>query len=502
MSFPIRSSCASAAAAHACRPFPHVHRSRTAWSAGLAAALSAVLLAALSPALSAQSPAPPAQNADDLRRELAAERAARLALEQRLAELEARFERQLQAAAAGAAAQGDAEAQLRALLPPSELQAAAPRTVFPSAGNPKIGVFMDATLQGGNFDSELGDEDSDRFSLRETEIDMRLPVSPFAEGVLVVPFEDEGNGDFATTVEEAYASIGLGGLLDNDWETTVKVGRSRPQFGRNNQLHTHDWLQVFQPLPVQNLLGAEGIVGDGFNVQQPLFHAGAPGAGRTTTLNLALVNGEILAGSEGVFGELADGAGLGLESDGAMAVTRLAHFMELGPLSDLELGLSNLQRLDGDALTTDAGTRIDPSYWDADITWRSRDDETGIGSWLLQAEMIRTDVDYGDAGNPDFPAGTQKRDGWWLTAQRQLTPTVYLGMLYARSDQLGSDDEDRMLSPYLSWYADEFFRIRWQLDLADRSVAAGENVDNAWRGIMQLTWNFGAHQPHPYWVNK
>ncbi|HTE04730.1 MAG TPA: hypothetical protein VK824_00940 [Planctomycetota bacterium] len=460
----------------------------------LAGAAGAPTLTAQVPPPPAPQPSPPApQSAEELQRQLAEERAARIALEKRLAALEARE---------AARNDSDMESQLRGLVSPGDLQTAPARTVFPGAANPKIGVFADATLQGGNFDSKLGDDSSDRFSLRETEIDMRLPISPFAEGVLIVPFEDEGDGAFDGSIEEGYANVGLSGLLDNDWTATMKLGRFRPIFGRNNQLHTHDWLQVNQPLPVQNLLGDEGIVGDGAMFQIPLSHSGeAQGEGRTTSLDLSLVNGEILAG-EGALGTLAENAGLSLDSDGPMAVARLSHFVELGALSDVEFGVSHLRRLDNDALLTDAGTRVKPTYYDADITWRTRDDETGVGSWLVQAEAIHTDVNYEDSGDPDFPVGSQTRDGWWLTLQRQISPTVYLGLLYARSDELGTQDKDSSVSPYVSWYADEFFRIRWQVDRQNRDVASGADVNGAWRAIMQFTWNFGVHQPHPYWVNK
>ncbi len=438
-----------------------------------------------------------AQTNEELQAELAAERAARIALEKRLADVEAWK----------AAQTADPEAQLRALVAPEDLQRAPRTTIVPGAANPAIGVFADATLQGGNFDSKFG-EDSDRFSMRETEIDLRLPLSPFAEGVLVVPFEDEGNGDFGGTVEEGYANVGLGKLLDEpDWDTTVKVGRSRPIFGRNNQLHTHDWLQVNQPLPVRNLLGEEGIVGDGFNVHMPLLHSeGEDGRGRTTSLDFALVNGEMLTGGESPLGALADGAGLMLASDDPLLTARVSQFVELSGLSDLEVGVSTLQRLGQTAVTagptTGTETAVDPSYVDADVTWRTRDDETGIGSWLLQAEAIRSTIDYGNAATPGFPAGTERRDGWWVTAQRQLSPTVYLGLLYAQSDELGNRDRDTSVSPYVSWYADEFFRIRWQVDCQSRDVAGGPDIDGAWRALMQITWNFGVHQPHPYWVNR
>jgi hypothetical protein len=446
----------------------------------------------------ALAPRAAAQTVEELKAQLEAERAARIALEKRLAELEAWRTGQETA---------DTEAELRKLIAPEDLQRAPKTTIFPGAANPAIGVFADAVLQGGNFDSKLG-EDSDRFSMRETEIDMRLPISPFAEGVLIVPIEDEGNGDFNATLEEGYANVGLGKLFDQpDWETTVKIGRSRPIFGRNNQLHTHDWLQVNQPLPVQNLLGEEGIVGDGFNFHMPLGHyQGEDGLGGATSLDFALVNGEMVTGEESPLGELASDAGLNTGSDDGMLTARVSQFVETGLLSDLEVGLSTIQPLGANAVTVgpDSGTetRIHPHWYDADITFRSRDDETGIGSWLLQAETILTDVDYDTSGAADFPEGTQHRNGWWLTAQRQMSPTTYLGLLYARSDQLGSPDKDTSISPYLSWYADEFFRIRWQVDFQNRDVADGPDVNGAYRGLMQFTWNFGVHQPHPYWVNK
>lgn len=441
-----------------------------------------------------------AQSNEELRQQLAAERAARIALEKRLAELESKFEKQ---------ETDDLDAQLARLVAPGDLDIAPKTTIFPSAANPAIGVFANAVADGGNFDSKFDTDDNQNFSMRETEVDMRLPLSPFAEGVAVFAWEDEGNNDFDSTLEEGYANLGLGKFFDNDWTTMVKVGRSKPIFGRNNQLHAHDWLQVNQPLPVQNLLGDEGLIGNGFNVHQPLWHWGeGEGRGRTMTLDYSLVDGDMLSG-EGALGDVADAGGESLDADDPMLTARLSQFVELGPLSDLEVGVSTLQGLGGNSVQASPGPpapdgvqSLGTRYWDADVTWRTRDDETGIGSWLVQAEWLRTAIDYGNSGNPDFPVGTQDRDGWWLTTQRQLSPTVYLGLLYARSDELGNSNEERSISPYLTWYADEFFRIRWQLDFQNEDVADGPDVNGAYRALMQFTWNFGVHAPHPYWVNK
>lgn len=453
---------------------------------------SCLLLAPLARAQENPPPAsPPQEDAAELARRLAE------AL-QRLEQLEQRLQ-QLEADERERVAEDDLEAQLRGLIeepPPG----AAPRTVFPSAYNPRIGVFMDAVAEAGDAQEDLDAEDGDRFSLRETEIDFRLPIAPFAEGVLIAVFEDEGGGEFESSVEEGYADVSVGALLDADVSTRARLGRFRVPFGHDNKLHTHDLLQVDRPLAVMRLLGEEGLIGDGVEFTQPLFHAGdEPGTGRTTTLQLAVVNGDVTSGHHSALGELAEDAGLELDSDAPTAVARLSHFMELSALSDLELGASGLRNLGDEAVTTDAGTEIEQQAYGVDATWRHRDDETGVGSWLLNGESIVTETDWGAATLPGVPFGEHTRRGWWLTGQRQLSPTTYLGLRYGKSDELGSDAVWRDLSPYVSWYPDEFFRIRLQGQHLHLSGADDEDVQ---RLFLQVTWNFGAHLPHPYWTNR
>lgn len=464
-------------------------RARRAPSVSLVALLAALWLG--SPSLRAQD------ELQSLRAELAAERAARRALEERLSRLEQRL---------AEPPADDLEAQLAALLP---RQAAPPprAPVSPSAFNPRIGVFMDAVLEGGDFDDKFG-EDSDRASLRETEIDFRLPISPFADGVLVFAAEDASEGEFETTVEEGYADISLAALFDSDTAATMKVGRFRPVFGRANALHLHDWMQVVQPPAFRNLVGGEGVVGDGLAFRLPISAGGeGPGTGHATTVDVALVNGEMVTGEETLLGGLTEGLldPLGdpfdLDSDGSLLTARASHFVELDTLSDLEFGTSHMRRIDNDAVTTSTGTRIDPNWTGVDVTWRQRDDETGVGSWLLQSEWIRADVDFEDAGVAGFPTGASRQGGWWLTAQRQLDPTTYLGLVVGQSDVLGTSDHETSLSPYITWYPDEFFRIRAQIEHLARDVSGGSDED-ALRAMLQFTWNFGAHAAHPYWVNR
>src|SRR5438034_5381601 len=46
-----------------------------------------------------------------------------------------------------------------------------------------------------------------RSNLREAEIDMRVPVDPYADGVLITSLESETPGRFSVDVEEAYVNI-------------------------------------------------------------------------------------------------------------------------------------------------------------------------------------------------------------------------------------------------------------------------------------------------------
>jgi len=454
-----------------------------------ASALAFLTICAAAPTVVAQTNA-------ELQAELARERAARQALEARVAQLETMF---------GTTQPDSLEMQLRGLVAPEELQAAGPRApISPTIYNPRIGVFMDALFEGGSFDNKLGDTDSDRALLRETEIDFRLSIAPFAEGVAILALENTGAGGFDAAIEEGYADISIGGLFDTDTRATMKVGRMRPIFGRNNQLHLHDWLQANQPVAVRNLLGHEGVIGDGVAFNVPLAHFGGDesGSGQTTTLDIALVNGDLLAGEESPLGELAADAGLELGSDDPVAVARLSHFVELGQLSDVEVGVSTIRRFGDMAITTDAGTNIEPDYFGMDVTLRTRDDETGTGSWLFQAETIRSSFDFEDAMTPGFPVGREDNNGWWVTAQRQVGQNTYVGVRYGHSDLIGTGDVDKSLAPYVSWYADEFFRVRAQVERLSRTVKGGPDIDDVTRAILQFTWNFGAHQPHPYWANR
>ena len=454
----------------------------------LRSACLAALLCLTAPPLSAQQ-----ADVDDLREQLEAALATIAELQQRVTRLEGPQD--------DVNVADDLEAQLQALLIEEPSEPGPPRRTFlPSATNPTIGVFVEALAEGGDADEIFG-TNGDRFSLREVEVNFALPISPFADATFVTAFEDLGSGEFESKVEEVFTDVSIGALTDTDSTAGMRVGRFRLPFGIDNRLHTHDLPQADRPLAITQQLGAEGLIGDGLQLTLPLGTSeSAAGQVSATTAEVALVNGDLFTGEEALLGGLADGAGLTLDSDAPVLVARASHFVELDETSDVEFGASWITGVGSRAVVTDVMTEIDPEALAVDVTWRSRDDETGQGSWLLSAQGVRTAVDFNQAATPGFPTGSERSDGYWFTAQRQTGATTYWGLRVGSSEVLGADDDISAISPYMSWYADEFFRVRLQAQRL-RGRLGGQRR-TAHRAMLQLSWNFGAHKPHPYWTNR
>jgi hypothetical protein len=97
--------------------------------------------------------------------------------------------------------------------------------------NPQITVF-------GNFvgrwddqrvyaedDPSLGRVDS-RMNLREVEIDLRAPIDPWAEGVVIASTESPSPGEFDTSIEEGYCTLKKLPFLDAAPGGLKQIGRA------------------------------------------------------------------------------------------------------------------------------------------------------------------------------------------------------------------------------------------------------------------------------------
>ena len=139
-----------------------------------------------------------------------------------------------------------------------------------NAFNPRITVFSDflGRLDGRRVNNDDGVDITDRFALREVEVDFRADIDPYAKGLLILAAEEESPNEFEFTVEEAYLDLHtIPGLEDVSHNLRFKGGRFRTEFGIVNLLHTHDLPWTTRPLLLTEFLGEEGDVQNGIGVE-------------------------------------------------------------------------------------------------------------------------------------------------------------------------------------------------------------------------------------------
>ncbi|MHC4976994.1 MAG: hypothetical protein ACYTF7_10375, partial [Planctomycetota bacterium] len=306
--------------------------------------------------------------------------------------------------------------------------------------NPEITVFID---MGASLSSNGDDGKYNRFNLRETEVDFRAAIAPFADGVLVLAIgeeiEDDGMGgsdiEFHFELEEGYIDFHT---LPND--LAVKAGKFRNAFGRNNTLHTHDLPQVSRPLPVEAFLGGEG-----------LSTIGASASWLVPNPWDAYINltGEVLNADGGEESPILGGP----NAENPAVIGHLSFFHELGENADIEIGTSYMHG------KTDADADFDADVFGVDLTYFWRDPRAPDSrSFLLQSELFIGSNDV----NP--MAGTPFRNdstGFYAFGQYQLNQDWYTGVRFdytefPLSESRGPGDQDWQIAPYVSFYLTEF----------------------------------------------
>lgn len=397
--------------------------------------------------------------------------------EARIAALEARL-RELEAMRAAEAEQDELEKLLRAAeagSPP-----AVPRpTTSANALNPSISVIPDFTAlfkQVSGDDEQLAEvfeelfEEGNPFSLREVEIEFRAPVSPEADAVAILAVGEE-----ETAFEEAFLH-----LHDLPWDLAAKVGRFKLGFGRANVVHNHDQPLMDRPLVHQVLFGPEGTAVDGVSITRPLYRGEASTVAPTwTDLTVEITNA---ANEESPL--------FGTEPHQEIAVAgRLKNFWQIDEHQDLEIGASGLAI--GDAPDDEQGAS---KALGVDVTYRKKDPVPGsFRDWLVQAEVIGSEV---EGLEEDVSAL-----GAYLLLQRRIDAQRYAGIrLDTAESPVVEGAELWGVAPYLTWYLNEFLRLRLQYQYVRGEAAEFDAHANSFG--LQLTWVFGAHPPEPYWVNK
>ena len=351
--------------------------------------------------------------------------------------------------------------------------------------NPSLTIFGDL---GGSLSSDGADKTSNRFNLREFELDARTAIAPFADGVFIATFGEEIEQDSmgvadvqtVTDVEEGYVRF-----HQLPFDLTGKIGKFRSAFGAANPLHTHDTPQVDRPLVEQAFLGPEGLASIGASASLLVPNPWD---------EFIELTGQVINADGGTESPILGGP----NADNPAYLAHLKWFTDVGDYGSFELGGSYLYT------RTSSQANFDGNVFGIDATLKLPDpDAPDIRSFLLQGEVYSAQNDvYDDA------TGTGSRNnstGAYAFAQWQFDKNFYAGIRgdyteFPNSDLYGPSASEWAVSPYFTWYPAEFLRIR--LEYQHNQIDSGFDTQDNDELMLQFTFVIGAHPPHPYWVNK
>lgn len=358
--------------------------------------------------------------------------------------------------------------------------------------NPAISVIGNFVGRGDSQRVSNGDGDriSNKFNLREAEIDMRAPIDPYADGVLIASLESESPGKFSASVEEGYVTVKKLPFLDEPpLGLKLKAGRFRPAFGKFNILHTHDLPTTFRSLPTAEFMGEDGFIQNGASGNFFIPTPWDPDSSLDATV------------------EVLNGGDVAISSDARARASYLGHlrwFRTFENGHDLELGWSSYFHPAGNDVRS-------ADFHGLDFMYRWKPFRLGeYKSFLFGGELMFTRRDYPRASEPadveraitlrNLQPGSGKPFGLSLFSQWQLNQRTYAGLRWDQTTTLFDPGlKRRSLTPYLSYYLSEFLRARLNYEHRWSDLFTENNRNSI---FFELNWVFGSHPPEPFWVNK
>ncbi len=356
--------------------------------------------------------------------------------------------------------------------PAAALPAPAAAPVSPGVLNPAISVIGNFV---GRIDDkkvfiESGDRIDNNLGLREAEVDMRAPVDPFADAVLIMSLESETPGKFTADVEEGYVNVKKLPFMSSPLGLKFQVGRFRPAFAKSNALHTHDLPTTMRSLPTEEFLGEDGFISQGVSAD---FFVPAPWD-ENSSINARV---QVLSGG---------GIAVSPESNNRLAyLGNLRWFKTFRGVHNAELAWSSylhpgrpgetpMSRLHG-----------------VDFMYRWKPFRQGEWkSYLLGGELMFT----------DRQAGARRPYGGTVFTQWQLDRRKYAGARWDYTATVADPTRQRKsLTPYFSYYFSEFLRLRLNYERRWSDIPEEHKRNSV---FFELNWIFGSHPPEPFWVNK
>jgi hypothetical protein len=324
--------------------------------------------------------------------------------------------------------------------------------------NPEISVSGDMVA---SFTTQDNVRKTTDVNLRSWELNVQSYLDPFSKFKSTVPVDAEGNVEIEEMYFTRYNAFG---------DINLDLGKFRQQFGVINRWHGDALDQINYPLPLQYILGDDGLYQTGISVDLPLPEMG----NATQILTLQITNSQ----NEHLFG----GETMGNPS----MLFHFKNFRDLDESSYFEFGFSGLfgwndrwevgtQQID-DAL----GTQV----FGADFTYVWEPTQTSMYrnlEWRSELYFLNRDI-YAPDGS-----GRDSLDAWgaFSYVQAKIDRNVYVGIRgdYYRADSkayadaypntinpfayTASDAFVYQISPYVTIWQSEFVRFLVEYNYTD-----------------------------------
>ena len=334
---------------------------------------------------------------------------------------------------------------------PAPAPAAAP-VVNPTFFNPAIAVI-------GNFLATAGRDPvqpSPSFQVRESEVSLQAVVDPYARADLFISFNNDG-----VEVEEAFVTF-----LHLPWQTQLKAGKFKIQFGKINTLHLHVLPWADEPLPIDNiLLSPDTWADEGISVSKIIALPG-------DTFSEAY--GQVLRGSATPLFDAPSKSDL--TYNGQYRV-----FRDFGDDHNLEMGFSYAHGYNGTSVTNTT------SLQNAHLVYRWKPLQgRPYRSFILRSEYFWSQREQ--------PGGKQDAQGFFVGGDYQLGRRWFTGVRYEFSDRaVDAALRDKGVAATLTFMPSEFSMLRAEYRYRDYAPGIRAN-----EGLFQIQFAIGAHGAHPF----
>ena len=316
-----------------------------------------------------------------------------------------------------------------------------------------------------SLDSE-GREVADRIRVRKVDIDFASPLGPHAEAFVIAALDSDPVNEFDGELEEGHVTLRL--FEDSAWPVTLKGGKMRSSFGRNNTWRLFELPQPTRPLVVTEFLGPDGFKqsGGAISVDLPLGSEA-----HDFDLNLELLGtGDIeFVGFEG-----RQGNAILLDLDWHWRCSESWSFLS---------GVSGYtgRSSDKDYL---AGVDFLASYDDGDAN--------GPRTFQLGGELM---LDFSDRDD-----GRDDPMGGYAWTQWQVVPDWFVGMRFDYVERVRDPELDvAQGGVYFSWRYSERLRFTLAYEHAEGDERPFDGRNDIYA---EVNFSLGANPFVPFWTGR